>query len=77
MAVSNILVEQITTQAAQLPFSERLRLIHRIIDTLPLPQETEQRQHLLHGQFRGAQMSTEEDFRLAEWRPTERELNGA
>jgi len=77
MAVSNILVEQIATQAAQLPFSERLRLIHRIIDTLPLPQETEQRQYLLHGQFRGAQMSTEEDFRLAEWRPTERELNGA
>jgi len=50
MAVSNNLVEQITTQAAQLPFSERLRLIHRIIDTLPLTQETEQRQHLAYGQ---------------------------
>ena len=69
------LIEQITTQAAQLPFSERLRLIHRIIDTLP--QETEQRQHLSYGQFRGAQMSTEEDFCLAEWRPTEGELDGA
>ena len=75
--VSNNLIEQIATQAAQLSFSERLRLIHRIIDTLPLPQETEQRQPLLYGQFRGAQMSTEEDFLLAEWRPTERELNGA
>jgi len=69
------LIEQIATQAAQLPFRERLRLIHRIIDTLP--QEAKQRQHLSYGQFRGAQMSTEEDFRLAEWRPTEGELDGA
>jgi hypothetical protein len=75
MAASDNLVEHITTQAAQLPVSERLRLIHRIIDTLP--RETEQGQHILYGQFRGPQMSTEEDFRLAEWRPTERELNGA
>lgn len=77
MVVSDDLVEQITTQVVQLPFGERLRLIHQIIDTLHLPQETGQRQYLIYGQFRGPQMSTEEDFRLAEWRPTERELNGA
>jgi hypothetical protein len=74
---SNSSVEQITAQVVQLSFSERLRLIHWIIDTLPLPHETERRQYLVYGQFHGAQMSTEEDFCLAEWRPTEMELNGA
>ena len=75
--ISNSSVEQITAQVVQLPFSERLRLLHLIIDTLPLPQETARRQYLVYGQFHGVQMSTEEDFCLAEWRPTEVELNGA
>jgi hypothetical protein len=64
MIVDDKSLEQIVTQVAQLPFNERLRLIHRIIDTLP--QRTEQGQHVFYGQFRGEQMSTEEDFRLAE-----------
>jgi len=75
--ISNSSVEQITAQVVQLPFSERLRLIHWIIDTLPLPREAAQRQYLVYGQFHGVRMSTEEDFYLAEWRPTEMELNGA
>lgn len=75
MAVNNRSLEHTATQVAQLPFSERLRLIHRIIDTLP--QRTEQGQHVFYGQFRGAQTSTEEDFCLAEWGPTEGELDGA
>ena len=74
MVSSDNLIEQITAQAAQLSFNERLRLIHRIIDTLP--QEAEGRQHLVYGQFRGARMSTEEDFRVAEWRPTYGDLDG-
>ena len=75
MTVSNSLIEKIVSQAIQLPFSERLNLIHRIIDTLP--RKTEKRQFLVYGQFRGARMSTEDDFRIAEWRPTEAELSGA
>ncbi len=75
MTASDRSLEQIVTQVAQLPFSERLRLIHRIIDTLP--QRAEQGQRIFYGQFHGEQMSTEEDFRLAEWRPTEGELYGA
>jgi len=75
MVISSSPIEQIVTQAIQLPFSERLNLIHRIIDTLP--QKTERRQIFTYGQFQGASMSTEEDFRIAEWRPTEAELGGA
>lgn len=77
MATNSIFFEQIVTQAVQLSFDERLHLMHWLINTLRLPQEKEQHQHLAYGQFRGAQMSTEGDFRLAEWRPTEGELNGA
>ena len=75
--VSNSSVDQIATLVTQLPFSERLRLVHWIIDSLPLPSDTEPRQYFTYGQFHGAQMSTEEDFHLAEWRPTEVELDGA
>lgn len=77
MAVTTTPVEQIMTQAEHLPYDERLRLIHRLIDTLKLSRETNRPQYLVYGQFRGPQMSTEEDFRLAEWHPTETELNGA
>ncbi len=75
MTVSNSLIERIVSQAIQLPFNERLNLIHRIIDTLP--QDTEQCQFLVYGQFQGDRMSTEEDFRVAERRPTEAEPDGA
>jgi len=77
MVVNNNLVGQITTQAVLLPFGERLRLIHQVVDTLSHPQQTEQRQYLAYGQFRGSQMSTEDDFCLAEWIPIERNLDGA
>lgn len=76
MVASDDLLEQIAAQAAQLPLSKRLRLIRRIVDTLSIPPEQEQPQHLIYGQCCGARMSTEEDFRLAEWRPTAQELNG-
>lgn len=36
-------------------------------------------QYLVYGQYRntlGREFSTEEDFKLAEWHPTEEELNG-
>ncbi len=75
MTVSDSRIEHIVGQAIQLPFNERLDLIHRIIETLP--QDTEQCQFLVYGQFQGARMSTEEDFRIAKWQPTEAELDGA
>jgi len=40
-------------------------------------QAKKQPHRLVYGQFSGAQMSTEEDFHLAEWQPTEMELSGA
>ena len=74
MAVATVTMEQIVTQVRYLPYDERLRLAHRIIDTLKPPRETNRPRYLVYGQFRGPQMSTDEDFRVAEWRPTEMEL---
>jgi len=76
MATSHHVTEQIVAQATQLSFEERLRLAHRIIDTLRPTKKPGLPRHLVYGQFHGAQMSTDEDFALAEWRPTEAELNG-
>jgi hypothetical protein len=76
MVARDRLLEQITNQIAHLPFNKRLLLLHQIIDTLrPAPDEAQQ-QYLVYGQFRSPRMSTEEDFYVAEWRPTEQELNG-
>jgi hypothetical protein len=41
-------------------------------------EEAEAPRHLIYGEFHDASghMSTEDDFRLAEWHPTEKDLNG-
>ena len=71
-------IESIVSQVRQLPFDERLRVIQRIaIDMLQAPPASQQHR-LVYGKYRRApdEMSTEEDFGLAEWRPSEKDLNG-
>ncbi len=69
-------------QVQQLSSAERLHLIKRIADSLAVEAVAEKTSHgqegLVYGKYRSTagRMSTEEDFRLAEWHPTERELNG-
>ncbi len=70
-------------QAQQLTFEEQLQLIKYLASKLansatPEPAPREPRQ-LIYGEFRNSgvgRMSTEEDFKCAEWNPTEEELNG-
>lgn len=75
-------LESIMNQVQQLSSAERLQLIKRIADSLAVEAVAEKtsdaQEGLVYGKYRGTagRMSTEEDFRLAEWRPTERELNG-
>jgi len=70
-------LEQIFDQVKQLSPEDRLRLIQKTIATLVSlpPQEP---RPLRFGEFRGdeAAMSTLEDFAVAEWRPTDKELDG-
>ncbi|MDQ3258252.1 MAG: hypothetical protein M3R15_30935 [Acidobacteriota bacterium] len=69
-------------QVQQLTFEEQLQLIKYLADNLaasatPQPAAREPRQ-LIYGEFLNSgvgRMSTEEDFKCAEWNPTEAELN--
>jgi hypothetical protein len=78
MSVMTKDVEQLVQQAVQLPVEDRVRLIQLVAETLVTPPEMESQPTGLwrYGAFKGKQMSTEEDFLIAEWRPSDEELDG-
>ncbi len=69
-------VEKIVAQIKDLPPQERLRVIRTVVDTLIQPAKPEESHPLAFGAFHGKRMSTEDDFKLAEWLPRDRDLNG-
>jgi len=69
-------VERIVAEIQDLSPQERLRLIRIVVDTLIMPGRTTESRRLAYGEFRGGRMSTEDDFKIAEWRPHDREMNG-
>lgn len=80
--MSSSQLQQIVEQARELPAAEQLELIRRIVEHLAQQhiRQTAARepQYLEYGKYRNSgfgRPSTEEDFKLAEWRPTEEELN--
>jgi hypothetical protein len=70
------LMEKIVALVEQLSPEYRLRLIQRITETLIPPPASPESKPLPFGKYKGHRMSTPEDFTIAEWRPTDRELNG-
>lgn len=68
-------LENIITQVNQLSPEYRLRLIKRVTETL-LPFPSQESKPLQFGKYKGNRMSTLEDFAIAEWHPTDDELNG-
>lgn len=70
------LLEKIEVLVQQLSPEYRLRLIQRITETLLSSSVSQKPQPLQFGKYKGNRMSTLEDFAIAEWRPTDRELNG-
>ena len=71
-------LDRIFSEAKHLSTEYRLRLVQRIIQTL-VPSDPIQTPQPLHfGEFGGddTSMSTLEDFAIAEWRPTDEELDG-
>lgn len=71
-------LESIMAQVQRLSPDDQLLLIKRVAEMLMQTKQPEQPRYLIYGEFRDASgpMSTEEDFRLAEWHPTEKDLNG-
>ena len=71
-------LDKIFSEARRLTPEYRLRLVQRIIQTLTPSSSLQEPQPLRFGEFGGdeAKMSTWEDFAIAEWRPTDEELDG-
>jgi hypothetical protein len=78
MLADGQMLEKIFNQVTQLSPEYRLRLVQRIIQTLISPVPPQRPRPLRFGEFKGdeAAMSTLEDFTIAEWRPTDEELDG-
>jgi hypothetical protein len=61
-----------------LSFEEQLQIFKYLADTLAKPHPKGESRFLVYGEFRNSgtgRMSNEEDFKNAEWNPTEEELN--
>jgi hypothetical protein len=71
-----VTLEQIVDEAKRLPPEDRLRLIQRVAETLLPGSALPSPRPLRYGEFAGATMSRDEDFVVAEWRPSENELDG-
>jgi hypothetical protein len=76
MIADTQLLEKIIVQIRELSPEYRLRLIQRITETLIPSSVSPEPKPLQFGKYKGNRMSTLEDFTIAEWRPTDRELNG-
>jgi len=70
-------IERIVAEIRDLPPQERLKLIKTVVDTLIVPARPAESRPLVYGEFRGSRMSNEDDFKIAEWHPHDREMNGA
>ncbi len=71
-------LESILTQVERLSAADQLQLIKRVAEMLSQPGRAGEPGRLVYGKYRDApgHLSNEEDFRLAEWQPTEKDLNG-
>ena len=71
-------VQNLLEQIRQLPPEYRVQLMHGILETLVLDSSVEQGSILQFGEYKhfNGPMSTYEDYALAEWWPSERDLNG-
>ncbi len=70
----------IVKQVEKLSPQEQLRLIQQLAEKLSQQEAKPQTpQYLVYGEFKDTpnrEFSTEEDFKLAEYHPTEKQLNG-
>lgn len=71
-------LQLVLRHAQKLSPDEQLELIKMLAEKLARANVNKKPQYLVFGKYHNAtgKMSSEEDFKIAEWRPTEAELNG-
>jgi hypothetical protein len=74
--MSQTSVEKIVAEIQDLSPQDRLRLIRTVVDTLIMPGHPTESRPLIYGEFHNGRMSTEDDFKLAEWPRQGQDLNG-
>lgn len=77
MATKGQTLEEVIAQAQRLSPDDQLRLIKEIAERLISMTRAKQHRPLVYGEFKGDRMSTDEDFLIAEWHPSEKDLDGA
>lgn len=72
-------IDLIMTQVQQLPPSDQMQLIQRVMRLLTKAKTAAPSRGLVYGKYRHTPgtMSTEEDFKLAEWHLSDKDVNGA
>lgn len=78
MVADTQMLDKIFGEAKHLSPEYRLRLIQRLLQTLVSFSTPDEPQPLQFGEFSGdeADMSTMDDFAIAEWQPSDEELDG-
>lgn len=61
-------IDQVMKEISTLTKDDQLRLASRILESMLDSNKTKTHQPLEYGKYRGPNMSTEEDFKIAEWR---------
>lgn len=74
---TTLTIDQIVDQVRLLSPDDQAHLIQQVAELLRQSMRLQAFRPLVFGEFAGDRMSTEEDFLIAEWHPTEKELNGA
>jgi len=76
--MATVEIDTIKQQSRKLLPNQKLELIKFLVESLVSDKSGQTPQYLVFGKYRnsGRQTSTEEDFKIAEWHPTEAELNG-
>ena len=72
-------LEPILNQVRRLSQEDQLLLIKRLAKIVAETRTGTERRNLIYGKYRngtGGRMSSEKDFDVAEWRPSEKDLNG-
>jgi len=77
MATSKL--DSIILEVQRLSLEDQLQLIKRVADILAWGKRVAEGRGLIYGKYHdpAGKETMEEDFRLAEWHPTEKDLNGA
>ena len=71
-------IESIKQQSRNLLPDQKIELIKFLAESLAPQKGGQETQQLVFGKYRnsGRPLSTEEDFKIAEWNPNEAEMNG-